>query len=335
MAFEISGKSGSTRSRSAASWRVAPGGKDALLSKIRVSARRWTAIRAAIESEVVSQLRGRGAMRAARSPPEWARRGARESVRPPHRRERLEAIDGDRAGQEGREDHGREVHRPDRQPMRGLITQAMSPIELAHEVGGPAASGDQDGADRPRDPGSLFVQEIREAQGSSIQSSRLPPTLTTATEDRVTIVLDSTRDGRSDGERFRSGSNCSDASWTRAKAQPAEEAISPQALFRLTSGRSGPIRRRASREPGSRPIRRSRRPWAVRSWRHTARSAARVRRSIRQASAAAAKARASAGENPSRSAPIIRARRSAPRRVSRDGRRPWTDRSGWMGCRRG
>ena len=48
--------------------------------------------------------------------------------------------------------------------MGGLVTDAMIPIELAHEIGGSAASGDQDDV-AACDPGSLFVQEIREARG--------------------------------------------------------------------------------------------------------------------------------------------------------------------------
>ena len=176
-----SGSIGSTNPSRAASSRVAPAGAEVLLIRTRDRASRWAAIRAAIVSEVTSQLAGSGARasgvrsRAAR----FAEPGS-ASLRNPARRASM-------SSRSTMIEPGNSLARTaavrssacTREPVGGFVSESVDLIERADPIRRGTAAGDQDG----RFGGIVRAPRSRQAvsrPGSSGQSNRLPPTLTTA-----------------------------------------------------------------------------------------------------------------------------------------------------------
>ncbi len=82
--------------------------------------------------------------------------------------------------------------------MCGLVTHAMIPIELAHEIGGSAAAGDQDGV-AARELGSPFFQETREARGQLNPVEQAATDLDDCHRELSHDNLDSTRESLAGG----------------------------------------------------------------------------------------------------------------------------------------
>ena len=187
-AEEIRGKKGSTSLSLAATSRVAPAGREALLSRTRDCAFNWPAIQAAIESEVTSQECGKGLACSSSSSSRimLVTRSGMSSGRP-LQVEHLDPIHAHGAREDAEQARSR------RGPSPGA--PGDGPRSRPGDACGRGGGRNRRNGPPPqirtcRIPGESDAPFLEErasaASGSSGQSSRLPPTLMTVTGVRVT-----------------------------------------------------------------------------------------------------------------------------------------------------
>ena len=102
----------------------------------------------------------------------------------PNLGQRFDSIEDDGARHQRGQNHCRQIEGVERQLMSRFVAEPMNLVERPDHVDRRTAAGDQDGLFA--EAASPGVEKAGSRTGSSGQSNRLPPTLTTASAGRVT-----------------------------------------------------------------------------------------------------------------------------------------------------